>query len=161
MVFASYSDNLVPDDNNGEYDVFAHDRVTSVTTRVSIDSSGVEGNSYSSRPSISGDGRYVAFESGAYNLVPGDTNGVADSFVRDRLTMETTRVTVSTDGVEGNGSSYQASISGDGRYVAFLSLAENLVPGDTNGTRNRRCGGTVGDSSRCCSRCHRRDISGD
>mgnify|MGYP003323742185 CR=1 FL=1 len=102
------------------------------TERVSVDSTGVEGNNGSSVPSISGDGRYVAFMSDADNLVPGDTNGTSDIFVHDRLTMETTRVSVDSAGVEGNSDSYDSSISGDGRYVAFTSKATNLVPGDTN-----------------------------
>ena len=106
------------------------------TTRVSVDSAGVEGNSYSYGPSISSDGRYVAFWSQASNLVPNDTNGAADVFVHDRQTGQTTMVSVDSAGVEGNSYSYGPSISSDGRYVAFESEASNLVPNDTNGTRD-------------------------
>ena len=103
------------------------------TTRVSVDSTGGQGNGSSSRASMSADGRYVAFHSLAEDLVPGDTNGFTDVFVHDRDTAQTTRVSVSSAGGQGNGASSWASISADGRYVAFYSLADNLVPGDTNG----------------------------
>jgi archaellum component FlaF (FlaF/FlaG flagellin family) len=111
-----------------------HDRVTGQTTRVSVASDGTEGNHVSLLPSISADGRYVAFYSHASNLVPGDTNEVQDIFVHDRLTGQTSRVSVASGGTEGNGASEFPSISADGRYVAFYSAASNLVPGDTNGT---------------------------
>jgi Tol biopolymer transport system component len=110
-----------------------HDRLTGQTTRVSVASDGTQGNDASwACPSISADGRYVAFSSWASNLVPGDTNGVRDIFVHDRVTGQTTRVSVASDGTEGNGHSDLPSISADGRYVAFASEASNLVPGDTN-----------------------------
>jgi Tol biopolymer transport system component len=99
---------------------------------VSVTSDGTQGNSHSAFPSISADGRYVAFSSLASNLVPGDTNGVPDVFVHDRLTGQTTRVSVASDGTQGNDHSGCPSISADGRYVAFESLASNLVPGDTD-----------------------------
>ena len=86
MAFTSRADNLVPGDTNGDTDVFVHDRQTGTTTRVSVDSSGVQGNGVSyltdiSGNSISGDGRFVTFVSAATNLVPGDTNGFWDAFV--------------------------------------------------------------------------------
>jgi hypothetical protein len=130
--FSSGADNLVPGDTNRYPDVFVHDRQTGVTERVSVDSSGVEGNYVSNRASISADGRYVAFGSGADNLVPGDTNGYWDVFVHDRQTGVTERMSVDSSGVEGNNWSLCASISADGLYVAFDSEADNLVPGDTN-----------------------------
>jgi Tol biopolymer transport system component len=134
VAFMSYASNLVPGDTNGKADVFVHDRLTGQTTRVSVASDGTQGNGDSwGWPSISADGRYVAFESSASNLVPGDTNGRADIFVHDRLTGQTTRVSVASDGTQGNNSSVWPSISADGRYVAFMSYASNLVPGDTNG----------------------------
>lgn len=102
------------------------------TTRVSVASDGMQGNGLSLNPSISGDGRYVAFWSGANTLVPGDTNGNADIFVHDRQTGQTTRVSVASDGTQENGGSEELSISADGRSVAFDSGATNLVPGDTN-----------------------------
>jgi Tol biopolymer transport system component len=130
VAFQSEADNLVPSDTNGRADVFVHDRVTGETKRVSVASDGTEANASSDQASISADGRYVAYHSGASNLVPGDTNGRADVFVHDRVTGETTRASVSSDGREGNLSSRSPSISADGRFVAFASEAYNLVPGD-------------------------------
>jgi WD40 repeat protein len=124
--------SLVPGDTNLENDVFVHDRQTGTTLRVSVDSAGGEGNGYSARPSISADGRFVAFDSLASNLVPGDTNGDDDVFVHDRQTGTTTRVSVDSAGAQGNKGSVSASVSGDGRFVAFDSFASNLVPGDIN-----------------------------
>ncbi|MCP4681970.1 MAG: hypothetical protein GY864_06540 [Desulfobacterales bacterium] len=133
VAFRSHATNLVPGDTNALRDIFVHDRGTSTTERVSVDNNGIQGNRGSSAPSISADGRYVAFSSGATNLVPGDTNWRADIFVYDRATSTTERVNVDNGGVQGDHYSYWPSISSDGRYVAFSSGATNLVPGDTNG----------------------------
>jgi Tol biopolymer transport system component len=132
VAFGSYASNLVPDDTNASGDVFVHDRQTGQTTRVSVSSSGEQGDSAGVTASISADGRYVAFDSGASNLVPDDTNGESDIFVHDRQTGQTRCVSVSSEGEQGNGVSYTPSISPDGRYVAFDSYASNLVPDDTN-----------------------------
>lgn len=134
VAFQSNTDNLVAGDNNRATDVFVHDRQTRQTTRVSISSNGVEGiySSYIAR--ISADGRYVAFTSDTGNLVDGDNNDANDIFVHDRQTGQTNRVSVDSSGVEGNGGSYKANFSADGRYVVFDSFASNLVPGDTNNT---------------------------
>jgi hypothetical protein len=103
------------------------------TTRVSISSSGREGNYGSFGVSSSSDGRSMAFNPDADNLVAGDTNAQRDIFVHDRQTGETTRVSVDSSGNQGNSSSsHSSSISCDGRYVAFSSDASNLVAGDTN-----------------------------
>ena len=134
VAFASRAANLVSGDTNQWDDVFVHDRQTGVTERVSINSAGVQGNGLSFAPVISGTGRYVAFTSNATNLVPGDTNGVADIFVRDRQTGATERVSVGVGSTQPNAASGHASISSDGRYVAFSSDASNLVSNDTNGT---------------------------
>jgi Tol biopolymer transport system component len=134
VAFSSEASNLVSGDTNGSHDVFVHDRQSGATARVSVSSGGVEGNRWSQVPSISADGRYVAFLSFASSLVPGDTNGREDVFVHDRQTGVTERVSVSSGGVQGNWDSGVGSISADGRYVAFRSFAENLVAGDTNGT---------------------------
>jgi Tol biopolymer transport system component len=134
VAFASKASNLVAGDTNGKQDIFVQDRQTGQTTRVSVASDGAQGNGDSGQPVISADGRFVAFYSSASNLVPGDTNGVEDVFVHDRLTGQTTRVSVASDGAQGNGPSWGPSISGDGRFVAFESRASNLVPGDTNDT---------------------------
>jgi archaellum component FlaF (FlaF/FlaG flagellin family) len=133
VAFESYASNLVPSDTNGVRDVFVHDRQTGVTERVSVDSAGNQGNSPSYWSAIGSDGRYVAFTSAASNLVPGDTNGKSDVFVHDRQTGITERVSVNSSGNQGNDGNYECAISGDGRYVAFTSVASNLVPGDTNG----------------------------
>ena len=134
VAFTSSAANLVPDDTNGATDVFVHDRDTGTTTRVSVASDGTEGEATSQHPAISADGRYVAFTSWAANLVDDDTNELADVFVHDRDTGTTTRVSVASDGTEGDSTSLYTAINADGRYVAFSSLASNLVPGDTNGT---------------------------
>jgi Tol biopolymer transport system component len=133
LAFESSSTNLVPGDTNGWQDIFVRDRQSGVTERVSVHSSGAEGNDQSYAPSISADGRTVAFESYASTLVDGDTNGVPDIFVRDRLLGTTERVSLASSGGQADDSSFDPSISADGRYVAFESLATNLVSGDTNG----------------------------
>jgi hypothetical protein len=132
VAFDSYATNLVPGDTNMEDDIFVHNRDTGETSMVSVASDGTQGNRSSVVPSISADGRYVAFESDAFNLVLGDNNARRDIFVHDRDTGETTRVSVSSNGTEANGWSYYAEISADGRYVAFESDASNLVEGDNN-----------------------------
>ena len=99
-----------------------------VTTRVSVDSVDNQANGGSSNPSLSADGRFVAFTSVASNLVAGDTNGTDDVFVRDRQTGTTTRVSVDSAGNQTYSSSYTTpSLSADGRYVAFASEASNLA----------------------------------
>jgi Tol biopolymer transport system component len=133
VAFVSAATNLVPGDTNAHEDVFLHDRQTATTTRVSLDSAGVQTNDFSSGPSVSTDGRYVTFGSYASNLVPGDSNLSFDVFLRDRQTSTTTRVSVDSAGVQATGNSIDASITPDGRYVVFTSYAPNLVAGDTNG----------------------------
>ncbi|MGK2958982.1 MAG: DUF6531 domain-containing protein, partial [Acidimicrobiales bacterium] len=132
IAFHSYATNLVPDDTNEAADAFVRDRQLGTTTLVSVSSEGAQGNRNSDLPSISADGRYIAFRSGATNLVPDDTNDFEDAFVRDRQLGTTTLVSVSSGGAQGNRDSYFTSISADGRYVAFSSGATNLVSGDTN-----------------------------
>jgi hypothetical protein len=134
VTFSSFANNLVTGDTNGVEDVFVHDRQTGFITLESRSSAGVIGNGDSRLSSSSSDGRFVAFESNANNLVAGDTNGLTDVFVRDRTTGQTTRVSVSSAGAESNGTSSNAFISANGRFVAFQSAGTNLVAGDTNGT---------------------------
>ena len=149
VAFESTATNLVTGDTNGMGDVFVHDRTTGATSRVSVASDGTEANGDSRAPVLSADGRFIAFLSQATNLVPGDTNAVADVFVRDTVAGTTTRVSVASDGAEANGATcfnglagaLSSSISADGRYVAFSSAASNLVPGDTNA----RCDAFVHD----------------
>jgi Tol biopolymer transport system component len=192
VAFQSWASNLVAGDNNGGVaDVFVHDRVAQTTTLVSVSSAGEQANDESLAPTISGDGRYVAFASAATNLtpegagglflhdtatgttsrlglgntpsisadgrhvafwwwsdlLPGGTPGVVDVYVRDLVTGITTRVSVSSSGVPGDGESsfpVGTHISADGRYVAFESQATNLVAGDTN-----TCGGSFTVPGRC------------
>lgn len=129
VVFQSEASNLVPSDTNDSVDIFVRDRHTGETTRVSIDSNGIEGNGYSYEPSVSNNGRFVTFYSYASNLVPNDTNGSSDVFVHDRHTGVTERVSVDADGNEGNAHSYRPAISGNGRFVVFTSNATNLISG--------------------------------
>jgi Tol biopolymer transport system component len=137
VAFDSIATNLVAGDTNAEIDVFVRDRQSTETTRVSVASDGTQANDLSVLPAVSGDGRYVAFESDATNLVPGDANGRRDIFVRDRQVAETTRVSVASDGTQGSSEfgfsqGADASISADGRFVAFQAGFTNLVAGDTN-----------------------------
>lgn len=134
VAFESFAGTLVAGDTNGMTDVFLRDRQAGATHRLSLGPSGRQGNADSENPAVSADGRFVAFQSLASNLVPGDTNGVTDIFVRDRQTSTTRRVSLGPGGVQAIGDSYFASISGDGRFIAFESLASNLVPGDSNDT---------------------------
>jgi Tol biopolymer transport system component len=134
VTFVSGASNLVAGDTNDTSDAFVRDRVKGTTSRVSVATGGTQADSYSSSSSISGDGRYLAFDSPASNLVAGDTNGPngSDVFVRDRVRGTTTRVSVATGGTQADSTSFSSSISGDGRYVAFTSWAISLVAGDTN-----------------------------
>jgi Tol biopolymer transport system component len=137
VAFSSEAPNLVAGDTNRAVDVFLRDRIKGTTQRVSLGGRGKQANGESEQPSISADGRYVAFQSNASNLVPGDTNGLSDVFVRDRKSGRTTRISVDSHGRQGAGDptrngSNAAAISGDGRYVVFHSAASNLVRGDTN-----------------------------
>jgi len=133
VAFMSGADNLVPNDNNARRDVFVHERTTGRTKRVSVDSSGMQGNGDSGWPQLSSDGRFVVFHGGASNLVANDTNGQYDVFVHELATHVTQRVSVDSSGVEGDFDSLEASISGDGMVVAFRGPADNLVSGDVNG----------------------------
>ena len=148
VAFESRATNLVPSDGNGLLDVFLHDRDADNdavfdeagairTVRVSVGTGGVEAlHGFSRNPSISGNGRWVAFETAADNLVAGDTNARIDIGVHDRLLGRTVRVSVTSGGVQADGGdSLRPDISLDGRYVAFDSAASNLVA-DANGRRD-------------------------
>lgn len=130
--FSSWADNLVPGNNHYNGNIFVHDTQTGQTTMVSVDSAGIEANGDCQEPSLSADGRYVSYSSTATNLVSGDTNGCEDVFVYDSQSGQTTRVSVDTQGGQGNFSSRAASISLDGKHVAFESHASNLVTNDNN-----------------------------
>jgi len=161
VVFSSYSTNLVANDTNNQADIFVRDRTLGTTTRVSVATDGTEGNAGSTVPTISANGRYITFTSNASNLVAADTNIFRDTYLHDRNTGVTELISVSNDGTVGNLGSFSASVSDDGRYVAFYSQATNLVAGDTNGKfdlflRDRTAGtttlistdknGTIGDN---------------
>ncbi len=132
VAFGAHATNLVTNDTNTDGDIFVHDRQTGTTKRVSVDSSGDQANGTSSAPSISADGRFVAFISRATDLVPNDTNDRQDVFVRDRQMGTTWRVSVGSSGNQANHRSVHPSISSGGRFVAFVSGASNLVANDTN-----------------------------
>ncbi|MEG3636027.1 TolB family protein [Micromonospora palythoicola] len=124
VAFASTSDNLVPGDVNDKTDIFVRDTQTGVTTLVSGGPDGEPANDWAEYTAvISGNGRYVAFTSSASNLVPDDTNNDRDVFVHDRQTGETTRASVFAGGREIRGISSGATISDNGRYVAFVVTA--------------------------------------
>lgn len=124
--FASGATNLVAEDTHGDQ-IFVRDLHTDTTTVVSVAADGTPADGRSWYPSMSADGRVIAFVSSATNLVPDDTNGLPDVFVRDLDTGSTTRASVATGGGESDGRSDQASISADGRYVAFSSTAIDLA----------------------------------
>jgi Tol biopolymer transport system component len=135
VAFSSNASNLVANDSNGTIpDVFVHDLVTGTTTLVSTTGNS-SGNSGSFNPVVSADGRYVAFSSNASNLVANDSNTTEDVFVRDLVTGTTTLVST-TGTASGNRSSNNPVVSADGRYVAFISQASNLVANDSNGSRD-------------------------
>ncbi|MBF0142832.1 MAG: putative Ig domain-containing protein [Magnetococcales bacterium] len=141
--FASSASNLVSGDTNGVSDVFLKDTVTGSVVLVSSSASGIVGDAQSGvangqliRHALSADGRYAAFLSRASNLVPGDTNGTADIFLKDTQTGAITLVSSTASGTAGNSSSDVPVLSPSGRYVAFLSGATNFVSGDTNETHD-------------------------
>jgi Tol biopolymer transport system component len=129
VAFTSYASNLVPGDRNRREDVFVRDRKRGETTRVRENNG--SGSLYSGIPSISDNGRFVAFESPAPDLVEGDRNQAVDVFLRDRKRGKTTLLSVSSEGTQGNSeSSFPAISAANGRFVAFSSLASSLVEGD-------------------------------
>ena len=147
VVFATDA-ALVAGDTNGNFDVYARDMVAGTTTRVSVDSAGAQVSGYCVDSTISADGRCVAFRSNSNDLVPGDSNGAVDIFVRDLVAQRTTRASISSHGFEGDADSQTPAISADGSRVAFESAATNLVPGDTNAVSDvfeidRTCVGAI------------------
>jgi Tol biopolymer transport system component len=125
VAFPSRNASLVPNDTNNKQDIFVFDRQSHAFERVSVDSTGNEANEDSHWPSLSDDGRYVAFTSGASNLIPGDDNGQGDVFVRDRQTGVTTLVSVGENGKPSGGD--LPAISADGRHVAFSLFPQMFV----------------------------------
>lgn len=133
VLFNSYATNLVPGGIPWAGHVYLFDRHTGLTEVVDRSPDGSLANDSGGGTGISADGRFVAFDSRADNLVPGDTNSSSDVFVRDRDTGVTERVSLSSGGVQGDDNSYSSSLSPDGRFVTIVASATNLVPGDTNG----------------------------
>lgn len=134
VAFSSSATNLVPSDANGAADIFLHDTVAGTTVRVNLGEFESEANFFTlGLPSVSGDGRFVAFSSLASNLVPDDTNSALDVFVRDVVAGETKRVSLSAVGGESLLGGSTSQISRDGRYVVFRSVSDELVPNDSNG----------------------------
>lgn len=146
--FASYASDLVPNDTNGTWDVFIRDRIARKTTQITISSTGAEANADTSSFAISSDGRFVAFNSTASNLVPGDTNvcggiyydggayfesACADVFLRDTTRGTTIRISISSAGEEANNASIAPAISSNGRVIVFESTATNLAHSAGNG----------------------------
>src|SRR5262249_26329437 len=132
--FSSFASDLVTGDNNGSPDAFVRDLTNGVTTLVSVNQSGTgSGNGASSDPLLSADGRYALFQSEASDLVAGDTNEVADVFLRDLVAGTTRLVSVNRFGKgSANASSTHRGFSRDGRFALFESPASDLVPNDNN-----------------------------
>lgn len=131
VVFDSTGTNLDPE-GSGNQEVYLRDRKNHTTKIVSLGRRGDFGDGDAYGPAISGDGRYVAFTSTSTNLVRGDTNDLDDIFVRDRQSGTTKRVSRSSTGRQADGASNSPTFSSDGRFIAFVSRATNLVAGDTN-----------------------------
>jgi Tol biopolymer transport system component len=129
ILFRSDADDVVANDTNGVTDIFIRDMTTQTTTLVSANTNGVAADAMAGEATISADGRFVAFSSGADDLVPGDANQSDDVFVRDLQTSTTTLASVNQTGVgPGGGDSYSPIITADGQGLLFLSLANDLAP---------------------------------
>jgi Tol biopolymer transport system component len=136
VAFASAADNLAADDRNDQTDIYLHDRRTGATTRVSVSNAGAEAELESVQPAVSADGRLVAFQSDAANLVDGDTNGFPDIFVRDTQLGTTSRVSLGQHDEQAALPCVEPALSDDGRFVAFLSYATNLGGGSSIGVQD-------------------------
>jgi subtilisin family serine protease len=136
VAFVSNATNLAPSQGEAHFQVFLHDRQTGTTTRVSENVAGAEGNADSDAPAISADGRFVVFHSDATNLVAGDSNGVRDVFLYDRMNRTLELFSRRANGGLANGPSENAVISADGNVIAYASLASNIVGGDSNGSKD-------------------------
>ena len=135
VVFRSAATNLVAGDANGVDDIFCRDLLTKTTTRISVDSSGTEGNGASLTPAVSGDGRYVVFASSASDLVSGDSNGQQDIFLRDTVSATTTLVSRDSAGLDSDGPSFDPAITPSGNFIAFSTEATDVISGGLNGQR--------------------------
>lgn len=137
IAFISKASDLVPGDTNKKDDVFIKDLTSGAVTRLSTDASGTESNDWAGAPGWSPDGKRIAFNSAASNLVPGDSNGFGDIFVKALADGSIERISTNASGGQSDG--YSLSVfnwSPDGTRIAFTSEATNLVPGDTNGIQD-------------------------
>jgi len=132
VAFHSIGSNLVENDNNETFDIFRHDRLTGQTVRVTVSHDGGDPDGFSFIRNMSPDGRFIVYQSTATNLVPDDSNQTRDIFIRDMDLELTERCSIAHDGSEANDASDSPDVTPDGRYVAFASLATNLVIPDTN-----------------------------
>jgi Tol biopolymer transport system component len=136
VAFETYAPNLFKGDMNEDFDIVIRDRKKGKTKLISKSSSGAKGDDGSVDPDMTPDGRYVVFLSRASNLVAGDTMGITHLYIHDRVKKTTKLISKSSSGKRGNGSSGSPSVSASGRFVAFESHADNLVPNDNNGARD-------------------------
>lgn len=136
VAYASDTTYQVPGDTNDASDIFVRDRAAGTVERVSVGPDGQQANGGSTLPTFSANGQYIAFSSGANNLVPGDTNAMSDIFLRDRLAGTTARVSLGDNGGQPNAPCIHHSLSADGRYIAFQTYATNLIPGVPQGGWN-------------------------
>lgn len=134
VAFLSYATDLVTGDQNGRIDIFVRDLPSNTMSLVSVATSGEQGSAESrfvdARPALSADGRFVAFSSLSGRLVSSDTNDLEDIFVRDTLLGTTVRASVGADGIQSDGASWYPSLSADGRYLVFATVATNLAGAD-------------------------------
>jgi Tol biopolymer transport system component len=128
--FTSQSPFFAPGDGNMLADIIVRDLTNGSITLASVNMAGVAGNGAAGWADLSQDGRFVAFTSQAGDLVPGDDNDLFDAFVRDMQSGVTERISVATDGTQADAPTVDISITPDGRFVAFTSIATNLAPGD-------------------------------
>lgn len=132
VTFFSSASNLVPNDTNGRDDIFLFDRQTAQIERVSVSSTGIQSNGFSTFPDISADGLYVVYESIASNLVPNDTNNATDIFLYNRLSRTTQRISLTTTGQQSDGPSSYGVIAVNNRHVTYVSYGANVHPDDPN-----------------------------
>ncbi len=162
ITFNSKAGNLVPGDTNGNWDAFVHDPATGETERFNVRPDGQQADSYVRSPmALTTDGRHVTFASLSTNLVPDDTNGEQDIFVRDLVSDVTVRVNFGYDGSEANDDAWVPDMSADGRFLTITSTATNLVMNDRNDLRDifliELAGGCVRDPGWQCDG----DVDGD
>jgi Tol biopolymer transport system component len=134
VVFFSEADNLVPGDFNAQRDIFLRSRIFAEENLCSVPSGGTpQANDQCVNPSVSANARFVLFESNATNLDPADSTGSSDIYLHDLKTDTTELISVDSSGTHGNGTSTNATLSNNGRFIVFQSTSTNLVAGDANG----------------------------